>query len=55
MVECQVLPKVHGELADFCSRLASWLQRAADQKQDYSDFTSSSKVMKRIFVFLQKC
>jgi hypothetical protein len=44
MVECQVLVGVHQELADFCSRLAAWLQRAANLPPDYSDFNSSSKV-----------
>jgi hypothetical protein len=47
MVECQVLVGVHQELADFCSRLAAWLHRAADLPPDYSDFNSSSKVRGR--------
>jgi hypothetical protein len=44
MVECKVLTMVHQQLADFCCRLAAWLQRAADLTPDYSDFGSSAKV-----------
>ena len=45
MVECQVLPRVHQGLASFLSRLCNWMQTAAREASDYSDFNSSTKVL----------
>ena len=45
MVSAQVLPATHSALADFCSRLASWMQKCADDaRPDYSDWNSSARV-----------
>ena len=44
MVGFQILEQVHSGLADFCSRLANWMQKCVDSKPDYSDFNSSSRV-----------
>jgi len=40
-----ILPETHGDLADFCSRLAGWMQRSIEEgKPDYSEFNSTSRV-----------
>jgi len=44
MVEHDILPDVHSGLAAFLSRLGTWIQKAADDANDYSDFNSSTKV-----------
>jgi len=44
MVEHDILPGVHGGLAAFLSRLGTWMQKAAEDAKDYSDFNSSTKV-----------
>jgi len=46
MVGFQVLPETHSQLADFCSRLANWMQKCIETKPDYSDWNSSSRVWK---------
>jgi len=44
MVERQVLPAVHKELATFLSHLANWMQEASELSPDYTEFKSSTKV-----------
>ena len=44
MVEAKVLTEVHSGLASFVSRLGIWMQRAAADATDYTDFESSTKV-----------
>jgi len=44
MVGCEILKESHSQLADFCSRLATWITRSIEVKTDYNDYNSSSRV-----------